>query len=83
MKLELLISCMHQKDASIITRSNVDSDVVVINQCDIDKKENFNFFNRNGVSCKTRPYRPRDGGVPLFLQRGIRPPGYGVSRGVS
>lgn len=53
MKLELLISCMHQKDASIITRSNVDSDVVVINQCDIDKKENFNFFNRNGVSCKT------------------------------
>lgn len=39
MTLNILISCMHQKDASIIKRSNVQSDVVVVNQCDHDSIE--------------------------------------------
>lgn len=34
MKLETLISCMHQTDGSIVQRSNVKSDVVIVNQCD-------------------------------------------------
>ena len=32
MKLEVLISCMRQDDLSIIHRSNVSTDVLVINQ---------------------------------------------------
>ena len=34
MKLEVLISCMRQDDLSIIHRSNVLTDVLVINQGD-------------------------------------------------
>ena len=34
MRLETLISCMHQQDASIATTSNVRSDAVIISQCD-------------------------------------------------
>lgn len=34
MTLEILLSCMHQADYSIIERSQITSDVVVINQCD-------------------------------------------------
>ena len=33
MKLEVLISCMHQKDCSIIQRSKITSDALIINQC--------------------------------------------------
>jgi len=34
MRIETLISCMHKKDASIATTSNVRNDAVIINQCD-------------------------------------------------
>ena len=46
MKVEVLISCMHQTDASIITRTNVQSDVLVINQCDKDEVEEYSFLNK-------------------------------------
>ena len=47
MTLNILISCMHQ-DKNIIERSNVQSDVVVINQCNENKREEFTFTNKNG-----------------------------------
>lgn len=43
----ILISCMFQ-DKDIIMRSNVRSDVVVVNQCDIDSKEDFIFTDSDG-----------------------------------
>lgn len=72
MKLELLISCMHQKDASIIARSNVNSDVVVINQCDVDKNEDFNFSNKNGVSYKARMISTTERGLSRSRNMAIR-----------
>lgn len=39
MTLSVLISCMHQTDTSIVGRSNVKTDAVVVNQCDHDKVE--------------------------------------------
>ena len=51
MTLNILISCMHQ-DKNIIERSNVQSDVVVINQCNENKREDFTFTNKNGRECK-------------------------------
>lgn len=36
MKLEILMSCMHQNDDSLVRASRITSDVVVINQCDRD-----------------------------------------------
>lgn len=34
MKLEILMSCMHQCGDTLIQRSNITGDAVVINQCD-------------------------------------------------
>ena len=34
MKLDVLLSCMHQTDATLIDKSNIVGDAVVINQCD-------------------------------------------------
>ena len=34
MKLEILMSCMHQSDDTLVRTSQITSDVVVINQCD-------------------------------------------------
>lgn len=51
MKIEVLISCMHQKDRSIIERSNIQTDVVVVNQCDIDSREEYMFLNKQGKLC--------------------------------
>lgn len=51
MKLTVLISCMHQKDASIIARSNIQTDVVIINQCDEDSTNTIVFMNKNGEEC--------------------------------
>ena len=54
MKVEVLLSCMHQKDKSIIQRSNIQSDVVVINQCDHDAFEEFEFVNKRDEICKVK-----------------------------
>lgn len=51
MKVQVLISCMHQKDPCIIERSNIQTDVVVVNQCDKDRIDEFTFTNKNGKSC--------------------------------
>lgn len=47
-----MISCMHQQDMSIIERSNVQTNVVVINQCDKEDVERFEFTNSKGYKCK-------------------------------
>lgn len=36
MKLEILMSCMHQVDDTLVQRSHIYGDAVVINQCDTD-----------------------------------------------
>ena len=54
MNFSILISCMHQKDVSIIERSNVQSDVVVVNQCDRDSVDEFDFVNKKGRICHAK-----------------------------
>lgn len=54
MTFNLLISCMHQEDASIIERNNVQSDVVIVNQCDKDSIEEFDFLNKKGRKCTAK-----------------------------
>lgn len=54
MTFNILISCMHQKDFSIIERSNVQSDVVVVNQCDQDSVEEYDFENKKGRTCHVK-----------------------------
>lgn len=52
MNIEVLISCMHQVDASIIQRTNVQSDVLVINQCDENCINEFFFLNKYDNKCR-------------------------------
>lgn len=47
MKLEVLMSCMHQSDAALVYESQITSNCVVINQC--DREENAVFTTKNGV----------------------------------
>ena len=51
MNLTVLIACMHQCDHSILTRMNVQTDAVVINQTDFERIDKFSFLNKNGRSC--------------------------------
>lgn len=46
-----LISCMHEKDHSIVERTNVQTDCVVVNQCDVDKVDTYSFTNKLGKEC--------------------------------
>lgn len=43
MKFEILMSCMHQTDASLIEKSKIKSNVLMINQCDREDYEEFQF----------------------------------------
>ena len=54
MKLTYLISCMNQEDSSIIKKTGIQSDVVVINQCNKNKIEEFDFKNTAGRICHAK-----------------------------
>lgn len=43
MRLQVLVSTMNQKDYSLLDRMNIQSDAIVINQCDRNKIEKFNY----------------------------------------
>ena len=43
MKLEVLIATMHQKDRCLLNQMNIQSDAVVVNQCDNDHIECFDY----------------------------------------
>ena len=49
MNFEILLSCMHQ-DVSIIKKSNIKANAIIINQCDCEKKEYLKIENNN-VCC--------------------------------
>lgn len=43
MRIEVLLSTMHQIDKNIIKKCNINSDVVVINQCENNSEDEFKF----------------------------------------
>lgn len=51
MRLIVLISCMNQIDYSIVKKSNIQTDVVVVNQCDCNDVQEFTFTNNKGNTC--------------------------------
>lgn len=72
MTFNVLISCMHQKDCGIIERSNVQSDVVVVNQCDKDSVEEFVFINKNGRKCRAKFICTKERGLSKSRNMAIR-----------
>lgn len=47
MKLQVLASTMHQTDHSLLEKMNIQSDAIVVNQCDRDCIERFTFRGHN------------------------------------
>ena len=42
MKLDILMSCMHQSDGALIAASRITGSAVVINQCDREEVQAYN-----------------------------------------
>lgn len=63
LKLDVLISCMNEKDFSIINRSNIQSDAIIVNQCDEDKVVEMTFFNKKGEECHAKMVYTRERGL--------------------
>ena len=72
MKLIVLISCMYEKDHSIIVRSNVQTDVVVVNQCDKDSVDEFDFKNKKGETCYAKFINTTERGLSRSRNMAIR-----------
>jgi len=72
MKLVVLISCMHQTDHSIINRSNVQTDAIVINQCDKDDVEEYDFLNRIGNNCHVKFISTKERGLSCSRNMAIK-----------
>lgn len=72
MNICVLLSCMHQKDTSIVERSNVQTDVVVVNQCDINKVETFSFYNKKGKCCYVKFISTTERGLSRSRNMAIR-----------
>ena len=56
MKLQVLVSTMYQRDHSLLDRMNIQSDVIVVNQCEADSVEVFayNGYHVKWISQKAR-----------------------------
>lgn len=54
MSIQLLIATMHQTDHSLIERMHISSDAVVINQCEQESKEMFDFNNNHILWINTK-----------------------------
>lgn len=72
MTIQVLISCMHEKDKSIVQRSNIQTDCLVVNQCDIDKIEEFTFINNEGLECKVMFVNTTERGLSKSRNMAIR-----------
>lgn len=72
MKLQVLISCMFDVDCSIVKRSNIQSDAIVVNQCDIDSVKSFDFINNFGKSCHVKYINTTQRGLSKSRNMAIR-----------
>lgn len=54
MKLVVLISCMNQLDFDIVSRSNLQTDAIIVNQCDHDAVLDYKYINKKGNTCHVR-----------------------------
>ncbi len=47
MKLQVLVATMHQKDYSLLDKMNIQSEAIVINQCDENSFEDIEYKGKN------------------------------------
>lgn len=51
MRVQVLISCMFDTDYSVVKQTNLQSDAIVVNQCDHDSREIINITSKTGKEC--------------------------------
>lgn len=66
-----LISCMYQ-DKSIVERTRVQTNAVVINQCDEDGVSEYDFINSYGKKCHVKFISTRERGLSRSRNMAIR-----------
>lgn len=69
--IEVLISCMFQEGKDIIQKSNIQSDVLVINQCDEESESKFTFSNKFGEECTARIINTTERGLSKSRNKAI------------
>lgn len=69
--IEVLISCMFQDGKDIVQKSNIQSDVLVINQCDEDSTQSFHFINNQGKTCLARVINTTERGLSKSRNKAI------------
>ena len=72
MTLEVLISCMHQTDWSIIQRSNIQTNALIVNQCNFDSVETYSFINQNGEECHAKMINTTERGLSRSRNMAVR-----------
>lgn len=61
--MEVLISCMNQIDSSIIQQTNIQSNVLIINQCSLNSEEFFTYLDNNNISHTARVFHTTERGL--------------------
>lgn len=69
MNIEVLLSCMHQNDFSIVSQSHIQCDVLIINQCGNVKYDEMAFLNE---TYKARMFSTTDRGLSRSRNMAIR-----------
>ncbi|MBD5226350.1 MAG: glycosyltransferase family 2 protein [Bacteroidales bacterium] len=64
-RIQVLISCMFQDCRDLVKRTNVQSDVLVVNQCSENSTYEFQFYNKIGNVCKARVINSIDRGLSI------------------
>ena len=68
----VLISCMHENAQEVIKKTNLETDVVVINQCDIDSEEELSFLDGKGNSHRAIIVHTTERGLSKSRNMAIR-----------
>ena len=66
-----LISCMYQ-DKSIVSRTKVQTNAVVVNQCDEENVSEYDFTNSYGKTCHVKFISTRERGLSRSRNMAIR-----------
>lgn len=72
LRLEVLISCMYEKDLSIVKRTNIQSDVIVVNQCDNNDIILDSFSNCRGKQCSVKMINTTERGLSRSRNMAIK-----------
>ncbi|MDM8218951.1 glycosyltransferase family A protein [Parasutterella secunda] len=62
-KIEVIMSCLNLQDESILLDGNIQSDILIINQCDNTSFKTFSFKDKNGEFHRVRIFSIKQRGL--------------------